>query len=139
MAYCWGEGENGQLGNGANLDRLTPIPVSGGREFVQIAAGGSHTCALASGGQAFCWGAGGGGQLGTGTTDGRLSPQAVVSTLSFAQISAGFEHTCARTGDAAAPAEPGGEADPFCWGVGVDGRLGNGTTNTQLTPLRVVR
>jgi hypothetical protein len=48
-----------------------------------------------------------------------------------------MEHSCARTGDVVEPAE--GDADPFCWGIGSDGRLGNGTTNTQLSPLRVVR
>jgi alpha-tubulin suppressor-like RCC1 family protein len=138
-AYCWGEAGNGQLGNGTTLDRLTPTPVNGDREYLQLAAGSAHTCGISDEGRAFCWGEGQGGRLGTGNEDDRTSPQAVVSTLTYVQISAGFAHTCARTGAVAAPTEPGGDADPFCWGVGGDGRLGNGTTNSpQLTPLRVV-
>ena len=109
------------------------------RDYLQVAAGEAHTCAITDDARAFCWGEGEGGRLGTGNEEDRLTPQAVVTGLSFVRVTAGMEHSCARTGDVAEPAEPGDDGDPFCWGVGVDGRLGNGTTNTQLTPLRVTR
>jgi alpha-tubulin suppressor-like RCC1 family protein len=68
-AYCWGNGANGQLGNGASSgsgSSPTPFPVSGGLPLTWVAAGSIHTCALTGAGQAYCWGADGEGQLGNG-------------------------------------------------------------------------
>jgi len=56
-AYCWGDDEAAQLGNGlfgASTD--TPVQVSGGHDFVSVAAGLLHTCALTAAGVAYCWG-----------------------------------------------------------------------------------
>ncbi len=52
-----------------------------------------------------------------------------ISTLTYHQVSAGDDHTCAVADEAAA----------FCWGSGQEGQLGNGATNTALSPVRVVR
>ncbi|SVC44531.1 uncharacterized protein METZ01_LOCUS297385, partial [marine metagenome] len=38
-AYCWGESDFGQLGNGSSIFRIGPQLVSGGLTFVSIAAG----------------------------------------------------------------------------------------------------
>src|SRR5437016_14524115 len=45
-AYCWGQNEAGQLGDGTTLQRLTPVAVAGGLRFRQVSAGARHTCAL---------------------------------------------------------------------------------------------
>ena len=42
-----------------------------------ISAGGSHTCALVTGGRLMCWGSNANGQLGIGSTTDQYSPQAV--------------------------------------------------------------
>jgi alpha-tubulin suppressor-like RCC1 family protein len=56
-AYCWGSNEWGQLGNGARSQLAnTPVAVGGGRsDFVAVAAGIRHTCAVATSG-VYCWG-----------------------------------------------------------------------------------
>jgi len=62
QAYCWGWSLEGALGTGSTTSSAVPVPVStggalaGGKTFTQIGAGSSHTCAIASGGQAYCWG-----------------------------------------------------------------------------------
>jgi alpha-tubulin suppressor-like RCC1 family protein len=60
-AYCWGENGFGQLGDGTNVDRDTPVPVSGGLAFAAVTthALSLHTCGVTTGGAAYCWGAGG--------------------------------------------------------------------------------
>lgn len=42
---CWGEGDQGRLGDGGGGARPTPGPVTGLTDVVELAAGSSHTCA----------------------------------------------------------------------------------------------
>lgn len=66
-AYCWGENERGQVGDGTTRDRMTPRAVSGGLVFLSIDAGFRHTCGRAATGIVYCWGSSGAGQLGNNT------------------------------------------------------------------------
>ncbi len=145
---CWGYGEYGGLGNGTTTsDQSTPVNVlaTGERRdgvtlsgVTQITAGAAHTCALTTSGGVKCWGYGAYGQLGTGTTpDTRSTPVNVLATggspggntlSGITQIAAGDFHTCALT-------TLGGVK---CWGDGGSGRLGNGATSDQNTPVNVL-
>ena len=117
-AYCWGFNGSGQLGDGTNSDRLTPVAVAGGLAFTSLVAAGQHTCGLVSGGTAYCWGYNQQGQLGDGTsgTD-RTTPVAVSGGRSFTALVAGGYHTCGLVS--------GGTA--YCWGNNSYGQLGDGT------------
>jgi alpha-tubulin suppressor-like RCC1 family protein len=68
-AYCWGENERGQVGDGSNADGLEPSPVAGGLLFTRLDAGFRHTCGRATTEAVYCWGSGAAGQLGTNSTD----------------------------------------------------------------------
>src|SRR5690606_37292331 len=61
---------------------------------LQVAAGASHTCALAEDNRAYCWGKNDYGQLGDGTTVDRSERTPVAGNLRFVQIVAGDYHTC---------------------------------------------
>ena len=77
---CWGRNEYGQLGDGTNTNRSTPVNVSGlARSVTALAAGGTHTCALINQ-RPKCWGFDGYGQLGLGTPTQRLTPVDVVTS-----------------------------------------------------------
>ena len=65
-AYCWGNGNWGQLGNGATGNFSRPQAVSGGLTFRKIAAGNLHTCGITTDNHIFCWGNNAYGQLGVG-------------------------------------------------------------------------
>ncbi len=127
---CWGRGNFGQLGDGATEDQSTPVSVVGLQgNIAAIAAGDSHTCALLEGGAVKCWGSGYYGQLGNGVTEDHLAPVSVALLGNGATaIEAGYYHTCALLA--------GGGVE--CWGEGDNGRLGNGTTDNQLTPVSVL-
>jgi len=60
-AYCWGLGNEGQLGNGKNENSSTPVAVSGPVHFKQLAVGGGNVCGLSWVGKIYCWGSGYGG------------------------------------------------------------------------------
>jgi len=136
-AYCWGRGESGQLGVPSPMSvcptdagpypcSKVPVAVGGGLAFVQLAAGGAHTCGLTSDGSPFCWGSNASGQLGAESTP-RGAPVPVSTALKFASIDAGAEHTCALTNDGKA----------YCWGRNDRGQLGDGTTTFRFAPVAV--
>ena len=127
---CWGEGSDGQLGNGSNNDSLTPVFVTGLSSGVSVlSVGNNHACVVTTAGGAKCWGYSYNGSLGNGT-DGVSSntPVDVTGlTSGVASISAGYGHTCAVTTSGGAK----------CWGSNYYGNLGNGVTTKSLTPVNV--
>jgi len=80
--YTWGDGSNGRLGNGNNISSNVPVAVvtSGvlsGKTITQVAAGYSHSIALASDGTVYTWGYNSDGQLGNGNNTHSNVPVAV--------------------------------------------------------------
>ena len=138
-AYCWGNAANGRLGNGATTPaQNTPVAVSqgampAGATILQIDAGFSHTCAIASDNKVYCWGNGASGQLGNGSTSQQTTPVAVSqgampAGATIRSINVGEEHSCAIASDNKA----------YCWGAATYGLLGNGaTTPNRTTPVAV--
>ena len=127
VAFCWGMGSSGQLGNGFLVNRFTPFPVAGGLTFTAITAAETHSCGITTTGQAYCWGMNNVGQLGNATTVGQSSPSPVAGGLSFTSIVAGAFHSCGLTTSGAA----------YCWGFSNSGALGNGTTGVRTSPTAV--
>lgn len=96
---CWGDNDYGQLGDGTNINRTTPVDVSGLTKGISaIVAGGSHTCVLTSSGGVKCWGDNSFGQLGDGTTINRSTPVDVIGlTKGVKSMVASAVNTCALT------------------------------------------
>jgi alpha-tubulin suppressor-like RCC1 family protein len=129
---CWGNNWAGQLGNGTTQAQSGPVAVlySGGApvsDAVAVAAGGESSCLLNAGGSVWCWGYNGDGEAGNGTTASAQTEAVSVSMdPGVADISVGGFHACALRSNGTV----------FCWGMGVDGQLGNGYSQ-QTTPVQV--
>ena len=137
-AWCWGANQYGQLGVFTSTTCKTvgpcarrPVEVSGGRTFVKIAAGVTHSCGLTAAGEAWCWGGGdeGGdaGFLGNGTVAQSNTPVEVIADSAFTQISIGLSNSCALTAS--------GQA--WCWGRNLRGEVGDSTQLARVVPVPV--
>ena len=148
-AYAWGNNSDGQLGDGTTNDRHAPVVVRMPDRntypdlpkdftYVQVSAGGWHSLALGSDGNAYAWGVNTYGRLGDGTTNDRHAPVRVKTPdrktypdlpkdFTYVQVSAGDFHSLAL----------GSDGNAYAWGWNSNGRLGDGTTNDRYTPVRV--
>ena len=105
-------------------------------EWRQVAAGISHTCAIAIDGRVYCWGDGGAGQLGDGVLGSHFAPAMVINTggalyangKTIVGLAANAANTCALVSDGRV----------YCWGGNSYGQLGDGTTINRSAPTAVV-
>ena len=134
--YAWGDNAVGQLGDGTQTQRSSPVLVSlpAGVAAVGIAAGSAHSLALGSDGKLYVWGLNASGQLGNGTTSMVIVPaaqswsnQVVPLVAPGSKLVVGRFHSCA--------VDTAGEVQ--CWGENSVGAVGDGTTIDRTVPVRV--
>nr|MBP9743488.1 hypothetical protein [Burkholderiales bacterium] len=134
--YCWGSGNSGQNGNGNSknesapskvqlpIDSTTHTPIT----FTSVAIGGNSICGIGSNKHVYCWGNNQYGQIGDGTNTNASIPTQIVMADStaesetFTQVDINYY----SNGSTCAVASSG---NLYCWGGGVHGALGNGTTS----------
>lgn len=125
---CWGENENGQLGDGSTTDRRTPVAVVGIDDAVAVVTGSSHSCALSDDGVVSCWGADDFGALGNGAAGASLTPVAVSGLTDATSLSGEWNTTCVTRQDGTAA----------CWGMNNARQVGDGTTTNRNSPTQVI-
>ena len=135
LAYCWGGGAKGQLGNKALTDSAVPVAVDtsgvlAGKTIKSLSAGESFTCALASDDKVYCWGGADSGQLGNNSLVDSNTPVAVdtagvLSGKTVKVLSVGGSFACVIASD----------DNAYCWGSNSEGQIGN--NNAQTGPQNV--
>jgi len=113
---CWGDGGEGQLGNGTRDSSLAPVAVTGITNARSVVVGAVHACALLTDGTVSCWGEGSAGAVGPNGQDFTTTPVTVTGIAGAQSLVAGDGFTCALL--------TGGTLQ--CWGRGPSGELGRG-------------
>lgn len=124
--WAWGKNENGQLGNGTNVDETRPTRVGQG-VYQQVSAGGAHSAAIDRDGGLWTWGQNTYGQLGDGGSDATSEPKQIMVGTQFKAVAAGPYHTAAI--DTA--------GNLWTWGGNGSGQLGDGSNLTRPTPQHI--
>lgn len=131
--WAWGYNDDGQLGDGSDDDRETPVQVKGPggqgplEGMVAVAAGSSHTLALRKDGTVWAWGKNNKGQLGDDTGDDRETPVLVKGLKGIVAIAAGADHSLALKGDGTL----------WSWGKNESGQIGDKSVINRLAPVWV--
>ena len=128
--WGWGHNHFGQVGDGTNIGRTTPVPVEDLMSVVDIGAGNNYSIALKSDGTVWTWGSNDSGLLGTGapTSTSANRPVQVSSLSSVTAIAAGTGHVLVLK-----------DGTVWVWGSNSLGELGLGTADftPHTTPAQV--
>jgi alpha-tubulin suppressor-like RCC1 family protein len=116
--WAWGNNFYGQLGDGTNVNRTTPVQVEDLMSVKDVSAGGHTSMALKTDGTVWIWGSNEFGSLGTGaTTPFSISrPIQLTSFSGITAISAGTEHAMVLKSDGTV----------WAWGANSRSELGIG-------------
>ena len=95
-----------------------------------IAAGGQHTCAVATTGEGYCWGDNSSGQLGNGSFTATATPLPVALGKPFLAVTLGDSHSCGLVSEGWGP-------QAYCWGANSSGQLEVGDRFAHAAPTLV--
>jgi len=126
--WTWGSGTSGELGDGADSNRCSPVNVGSLTNWHRVNIGTGNTMtALKTDGTIWSWGAGGGGALGHSNTTSYCSPVQIGAATDWAYIATGKERGAAIN--------TAGKL--YTWGDNTNGELGLGTTTGMSSPSQV--
>jgi alpha-tubulin suppressor-like RCC1 family protein len=147
VVSCWGNGRQGELGNGGEFGNgPNPVHVTGlDGGFESVSAGEFSNCALKNDGTVWCWGYNTEGELGYATSPDagdqccgvegcfentcftHFTPVQVPTIANATSVSVGCDHACALEKDGSV----------WCWGGNESGQLGRGNTSITPSPAQV--
>ena len=122
--WAWGYNFFGQLGDGTNISRNTPVKSMD--SVASVSAGGGHTLVIKPDGSLWAWGHNYYGQLGDGTNTDRNTPVKIMDSV--ASVSLGNNCTVAVKTDGSL----------WEWGEYAYGGLGDDTNTRRDTPVKIM-
>ncbi|MDW8191229.1 MAG: Ig-like domain-containing protein, partial [Pseudobdellovibrionaceae bacterium] len=130
---CWGF-KGARMGSGimgSPQNQLIGHTVFGLTKVVDLVTGSLGACALRENHSVWCWGEGSSGFIGNGALSNSLVPAKVSfsSDIKISKLAKGgnHSHNCAISD----------QKKLYCWGAGESGKIGNGTTVNQSSPVEI--
>lgn len=126
--WSWGRNNDGQVGDGTNIDKNLPVLIDGQSRWKDVAAGWGHTVAVKSDGTLWGWGDNSFGQLGLGNDYYSVNlPTQIGNDNNWVEVYAGGYFTIAKKADGSL----------WAFGDGASGQLGNGLFTSSRVPVQV--
>ncbi|MBI3201791.1 MAG: hypothetical protein HYZ29_09640 [Myxococcales bacterium] len=135
QAFCWGQNDSGQLGDGTTTDSPNPVklvlPVTA--KIVRMSPGTGFTPAIVDVAgvlETWCWGRNDKGQCGLSTSQAVVAtPTKIPGVPQLERVYGGSEHVCGRTA---------GTKLPWCWGANEHGQVGVNKSSPSEPPTAVI-
>lgn len=137
--FAWGGNTYGQLGDGTEFLRTSPVDITGQFTFAVdehisgVSAGEQYSLLTTSFGRVLAWGRNNVGQLGDGTVINRNTPIEITSMFNLdigdkaMRVEAGYKHNLLYTYN----------YEVYSWGSNFSGELGNDSLNNSSTPVKI--
>jgi alpha-tubulin suppressor-like RCC1 family protein len=134
--WMWGVNTRGQVGDGTNLNRSSPVQIGFADRWSQVSCGASatdnnatntHTAAIRRDGTLWLWGENYRGCLGDNTKINKNSPVQVLGGGTWSYVSCGYQNTIAIKSDGTV----------WGWGRNDNGRLGIGNNINVSSPVQI--
>lgn len=125
--WGWGNNSVGELGDGTNINRNSPVQIGIDNDWVSVKAGWRHSLGLKADGTLWAWGGNFFGQLGDSTTTHRNAPVQIGNDQDWAGIAAGGMFSLAIKADGTI----------WAWGQNQLGQLGIGPTGNRNYPVQI--
>lgn len=130
--FAWGQNSYGQLGDGSQTQRTSPVAMTGLLSPIALASGSGHSLALQSDGTVWAWGRNSSGQLGSGlflanAPYGSVVPLPVPVAGPITSIACGQSHSLAL----------GSNGLIWAWGLNDSGQIGTGISTDVPAPMPI--
>ncbi len=122
--WMWGDNYFGQLGDGTQTNRRSPVKIM--ENVAAVSLGHQHSAAIKTDRSLWMWGHNYRGPLGDGTEDSKSYPVKIMDNV--AAVSLGHRHSAAIKTDGSL----------WMWGDNHDGRLGDGTQTERHSPVKIM-
>ncbi len=120
--WMWGANGYGQLGDGTEGAKTTPVKIMD--DVASVALGGFHSAAIKTDGSLWAWGRNDDGQVGAQANG--ATPVKIMDDV--ASVSLGGYHSAAIKTDGSL----------WMWGRGKDGQLGTGSIRSSAEPIKIM-
>ena len=125
--WAWGWNNNGQLGDGTNVDKNSPIQIGSASDWAIVAAGNNHSLAIKTNGTLWGWGFNSTGQVGDGTLIDKTVPTQIGVITTWSNIACGGTHSLAtRT-----------NGTLWGWGNNFYGQVGDASSVNRNAPVQI--
>lgn len=128
---AWGDASTGSTGTLSAISWQKPRGVAYLSSVSDVVVSARNGYAVKNDGTAWSWGPGDSGQLGRGSTSNAFEPYQITALSGVVKLVAAGASAFALTRDS------NGTYALFSWGQGAGGRLGNGATSDQSTPVTI--
>lgn len=128
VAYAWGQGDGGEIGDGTTINRSFPTQIPT-YSWTTVSSHRNFSVGITYDGKIYTWGGNNAGQLGNGSTINRSLPTQIGTSFGWGSLPVGWN------ADMSGSIKTNGSL--FLWGYNSSGQLGINTTAARSNPVQI--